>query len=193
MCVFCICRTLKKDIIGLQDHDWAQIVRDRLGVRDQISNESLVKAWQHNFKDLYPLVQALPGAYELCGALRERGIPQCIATSSSAIAVQKKKQVHDKLFAVMEHVTCGDDITKGKPDPEIFELAAKKLGIPPEHCIVFEDSPSGVQAAKRAGMKTIAVPQEGMDLSRYEEYSDLIIHSLEEFEKHASRFGIDIS
>ncbi len=51
----------------------------------------------------------------------------------------------------------GDDVTLKKPDPELFLLAAQRLGLPPARCIVFEDAPSGVEAALRAGAKCVAV------------------------------------
>jgi len=50
-----------------------------------------------------------------------------------------------------------DDVTKSKPDPEVFLKAAKQLGVAPDQCIVFEDSPKGIEAARRAGMKAIGI------------------------------------
>jgi beta-phosphoglucomutase len=50
-----------------------------------------------------------------------------------------------------------EDIQRGKPDPQIFQLAANRLAVAPDHCLVFEDAVAGVQAAKAAGMKCIAV------------------------------------
>jgi beta-phosphoglucomutase-like phosphatase (HAD superfamily) len=50
-----------------------------------------------------------------------------------------------------------EDVTRGKPDPEVFVLGAMKLGIPPERCIVLEDAPVGIQAAKAGGMRAVGV------------------------------------
>ena len=57
----------------------------------------------------------------------------------------------------MDAVSCGLDTTKSKPDPEVFLVAAKKLGIEPEYCMVVEDSDAGIQAAKAGGMTALAV------------------------------------
>ena len=51
----------------------------------------------------------------------------------------------------------GADVTRGKPDPQVFQLAAEKLGVPPRNCVVIEDAPAGIEAAKRAGMKCIGL------------------------------------
>ena len=57
----------------------------------------------------------------------------------------------------MDAVSCGLDTTKSKPDPEVFLVAAKKLGIEPKYCMVVEDSDAGIQAAKAGGMTALAV------------------------------------
>ena len=70
------------------------------------------------------------------------------------------------------------DVIKGKPDPEIFLKTAKKLGVKPEECLVIEDTDKGIIAAKEAGMKCIAIPDEWT--KKYNDYSkaDLIVVSL---------------
>ncbi|MBI3320001.1 MAG: HAD-IA family hydrolase, partial [Candidatus Omnitrophica bacterium] len=52
---------------------------------------------------------------------------------------------------------CAEDVTQGKPDPQVFLLAAQRLGIAPSRCVVVEDAPVGIQAARAAGMRTVAV------------------------------------
>jgi beta-phosphoglucomutase len=54
-------------------------------------------------------------------------------------------------------IASAEDVDRGKPDPQVFQVAAAKLGVPPEHCIVVEDAPAGVQGARRAGMRCIGV------------------------------------
>ena len=67
-----------------------------------------------------------------------------------------------------------DDVHRGKPDPEVFLIAATRLGVAPEHCIVVEDAQAGVEAARSAGMKSIGVNQNCKLLP-----ADVVVRSLE--------------
>lgn len=67
------------------------------------------------------------------------------------------------LFPFFEAIVTAEDVQKGKPDPEVFLLAAQKLGIAPADCLVFEDSDKGIEAAKRAGMAVVAVGEKAPD------------------------------
>jgi len=72
--------------------------------------------------------------------------------------------------------SCGDEIARGKPDPEIYLLAARRLAVDPRDCVAIEDAPNGVQAAKHAGMRCIAVTN---SVARERlEGADLIVTSL---------------
>lgn len=98
----------------------------------------------------------IPGVSEYIHQLKKQGIKIALVTSSlkfkADIALHKMKL--EKVFDV---VITGDDIKNGKPDPECYLLAAEKLCIKPEECVVFEDSFAGIEAGKRAGMKVIAL------------------------------------
>ncbi|TVR85636.1 MAG: beta-phosphoglucomutase [Spirochaetaceae bacterium] len=101
-----------------------------------------------NESDLYP------GAVGFVKKVRELGLKTALASSSkNAQAVL----VALDLEPLFDAVVTGNDITRSKPDPEIFLLAAKKLGMKPEDCVVFEDAESGVEAAHRAGMRAVGV------------------------------------
>jgi len=108
---------------------------------------------------------ALPGADALVRALRAAGHPLAIASSApreNIRAVLEELGLADAFGATAS----GDDIRHGKPDPEIFLLAAERLGVPRRDCIVLEDADVGVLAAKRAGMRAFAItmtrPREGL-------------------------------
>jgi HAD superfamily hydrolase (TIGR01509 family) len=88
--------------------------------------------------------------------LRSRGIPVGVASSSP------RERLHRTLgraglLDAFDVTVAGDEVANGKPAPDMFLLAAAKLGVPPEDCVVIEDSPPGVQAGLAAGMVTIAV------------------------------------
>ena len=63
----------------------------------------------------------------------------------------------------MTHTLCGDEVTKSKPDPDIFLTMARTLGVDPSDCVVFEDAESGIQAAEAAGMRVICVDSSYID------------------------------
>jgi sugar-phosphatase len=73
-------------------------------------------------------------------------------------------------------VVTGDDVTNKKPDPQIYEITAEKLGLPPERCVVIEDAPAGVGAAKAAGMTCVAVT--GSVSAESLQEADLVVDSI---------------
>lgn len=101
-------------------------------------------------------LEALPGARELIEHLHVSGIHLAIG---SATPPENLEMILDdlKLGQYFEVRITGADVMKGKPDPEVFLLAAKGLGIEPAHCVVIEDAAAGVEAANNAGMFSIAV------------------------------------
>lgn len=99
------------------------------------------------------------GVLELLQQLQSWKIPVALATNSPASlmhTVLDKLQIRSYFQAL-----CSIElVTEGKPKPEIYHLAARQLGVPSEHCLVFEDSITGLTAAKAAGMKVVALPAE---------------------------------
>ena len=83
-------------------------------------------------------------------------MPRAVATSASrhdADRLLGRTGLRDRF----EVVVTAEDVRRGKPDPEVYLLAARGLGLPPAHCLVFEDAVVGVQAARSAGMRVIGV------------------------------------
>jgi HAD superfamily hydrolase (TIGR01509 family) len=98
----------------------------------------------------------MPGAVELLTEVRAAGLPHALVTSSEPEIVDV---VLARLGAgAFPVVVCAADVAHAKPDPEIYLLAAAKLGVDPHDCIALEDSPNGVAAAEAAGYLTVAVP-----------------------------------
>lgn len=101
--------------------------------------------------------EVFPGVVELVKDLRARGIRIGLASSSkNAPAVLGILQITELFDVVVD----GTMIIHSKPDPEIFLLAAERLGLPPEVCLVFEDAEAGVEAALRAGMRCVGIGSE---------------------------------
>src|SRR5271170_6782773 len=98
----------------------------------------------------------LPGAREWTHRLAAEGWRQAIASSSPRENIDAVLAVIG-LAAVFQAVVSAEDVTLGKPDPQVFLTAAARLGSAPAQCIVVEDAPAGVEAARRAGMPSIGV------------------------------------
>ena len=96
----------------------------------------------------------LPGVADVLKGLRERGIKIAIGSSSKNAGPILVAIGLDKTF---DAVVDGTHISKSKPDPEVFTLAGKQLGVPPDQCLVVEDADAGVDAGLAAGMPVLAV------------------------------------
>jgi HAD superfamily hydrolase (TIGR01509 family) len=98
-----------------------------------------------------------PGAVALLSWLRARHVPCCVASSTRGSEVRRRLD-QSGLLACFDAICSGDEVARGKPDPELFLLASRRLGIEPEDCLVFEDSEHGAMGALAAGMTAVMVP-----------------------------------
>ena len=117
------------------------------------------------------------GVRETVARLRELGLTLAITSSSvaaSIAAILERLELRDAFALIVD----GSEVVNGKPDPEAYLLTARKLGVAPADCVVFEDSHVGVVAAKRAGMYCVAVrnprAQTRQDLSA----ADVVVESM---------------
>jgi HAD superfamily hydrolase (TIGR01509 family) len=101
-----------------------------------------------------------------------------IGSSSKAELLVKAMDIY-QFSHYFSTIVCGDDVVRGKPEPDIYLKVAEKLNVDPSECIVLEDAPNGVLAGKRAGMKTIAVPNEQTRGLNFPE-PDFMVDSLKE-------------
>jgi pseudouridine 5'-phosphatase len=124
----------------------------------------------------------MPGVGLFLDHLRQRKIPCCIATSSGAEFVQKVFGPHGFLNRFDFILTC-EDVKRGKPFPDVYQLAAKRFPVAATEMLVFEDSPNGLRAAKAAGARCIVVPHAGTPRHLLDG-ADAIVPSLESVELH---------
>jgi beta-phosphoglucomutase-like phosphatase (HAD superfamily) len=97
------------------------------------------------------------GVMDLLEYLAQQSVPCAVATSTMRQkAIGRLERAN--ILRYFRDVSGGDEVTRGKPEPDIYELAAKKLGIAPGRCLAFEDSAPGARAAHRAGMCVIVIP-----------------------------------
>ena len=111
------------------------------------------------------------GAKEFLVYLKEQGIKTAVGSASKNAPVILEKT---GLLPFLDAVACGLDVTKSKPDPQVFLVAANKLDTDPKECMVFEDADAGIEAAKRGGMYAFAV-----GAARYNKNADMSAESLE--------------
>lgn len=160
------------DELGIENFTKADNARQR-GVSRMASLEVVLEKTDRKFSDAEKAMLAekkndmyvkalsglsradvLPGVFEFIEYIRSKGIKAAVGSASkNTPLILEKTELADKFDAV----SCGLDTSKSKPDPEVFLIAAKKLGTPPEECIVIEDSDAGIEAAKAGGMYVLAV------------------------------------
>jgi HAD superfamily hydrolase (TIGR01509 family) len=121
------------------------------------------------FNKLLERIQLMHGAESFVSHLKNLKLPLAIASSSDAPSYKEKTQKFKTFFEQFESIVLGDDpdCLHGKPDPSIFLLAAARLGVKPEDCLVLEDAPNGILAARRAGMQVFAIADPRFDKKLY--------------------------
>jgi HAD superfamily hydrolase (TIGR01509 family) len=102
---------------------------------------------------------AFPGAQKLVCACRSSGLKIALASSADRIKIDANLRTIGLPPELWDAIVTGEDVAQKKPAPDIFLAAARKLGLPPMACTVVEDAINGVQAAKAAGMRCVAVAQ----------------------------------
>jgi len=169
--------SLKGEMMGRPALDAARYLVTALAL--PLSPEAYLHESWAILEDLMPTAGAMPGARALTDALHARGVPQAVATSSPRHLFELKTQAHRAWFARFAAVVLGDDprVERGKPAPDIFLVTAEALGAAPADCVVIEDSPAGVAAARAAGMQVVAVPDSALEAARFAD-ADLVVPSL---------------
>lgn len=114
-------------------------------------------AYKRYVEEAEDLVYVFPEAKDVILKTRGKGMKIAVASAADMVKVRANLECIGVAEDLFDALVTGDDVTRNKPDPEIFQKAAKKLGVDPEDCIVIEDAISGLQAAKKAGMTSIGV------------------------------------
>ncbi len=154
---------LKRHMIGRPAIESARFLVQALDL--PISAQEYLRQRQRRLEKLFREAQPMPGAERFTRTLARLGVRQAVATSSERRLLDCKLSRHRKWFEVFEVLVTGDDprVRRGKPAPDIFLVAARALGAEPGECLVVEDSPAGVAAAKAAGMQAVAMPDPALD------------------------------
>ncbi|XP_030955131.1 (DL)-glycerol-3-phosphatase 2 [Quercus lobata] len=177
--------SLKAKMMGMKAIEAARVFVEETGISDSLTAEDFLVEREAMLQNLFPNSELMPGASRLIKHLHAKGIPICLATGSHRRHFELKTQRHGELFSLMHHVVLGDDpeVKQGKPSPDIFLAASKRFEGGPvdsHKFLVFEDAPSGVNAAKNAGMSVVMVPDPRLD-SSYHATADQVLSSLLDF------------
>lgn len=138
--------------------------KERFQLADSV--EEIKRTWVLMAEDKYCReVPLKPGALEFLRELKKRGILTGISSSNSRELILSVLKAH-RIDSYFSCITTCCEVSEGKPAPDVYLRTAKRLGVLPDECLVFEDVPMGILAGKRAGMKVCAVED---DFSRKQE------------------------
>jgi|SRR5579884_2523158 len=126
-------------------------------------------------------VELLPGARRLVEDLHQAGFAQAIGSSAPPANLELILRITG-IARYFDVIISSEDTQRGKPDPQVFLLAAERVGVVPAQCVVFEDAVAGVQAARAGGMKCVAVRCVGhhSEASLRQAGADLVVDTLEQ-------------
>lgn len=147
--------TFIKDITGTNGNRMCRLIEKYYGVAD--GNEIINECMQRVFDALAVYVPKKPGVDEFLKYLKEKNIKIAVASSSSKEQIIRNLK-NTETYSYFDAIVSGAEVLNGKPAPDIFILAAKRIGCTPENCYVFEDSENGIRAGKAAGCKAIMIP-----------------------------------
>lgn len=184
-----LCRELGSDYLSMPEErrlaSGNRIIDDIREMRAHFgwteSEDELMSRRQKHFDELCanaPLV-LMPGVRETVHGLRDRGFILAITSSavgSSIEAILVRLNLRDAFALIVD----GSEVVDGKPDPAAYLLTARKLGVPPDQCLVLEDSAVGVLAAKRAGMVCVAIPNPRAQLAQDLSAADVIVARIDD-------------
>jgi HAD superfamily hydrolase (TIGR01509 family) len=145
----------QRDMMGMSSVEWSQYMHDVIGLADppeEISAE-VVRRLEAIYRKELPLV---PGAREAVERLAAVW-PLALASSSNRPLIDLVLELSG-LAPHFQVTVSSEEVPRGKPAPDVYLEAARRLGVEPERCAAIEDSESGIRAAKAAGMRVIAIP-----------------------------------
>ena len=165
--------------MGKRDYDSLSVFRDFFSI--DVPVEELITVRQAMVLEDLSMVEANPGLFELLALLERLSIKKAVATSSFP-AFTERILSRFELVPRFDAVVTGGEVRRGKPFPDIFIEAARRISVPPENCLVLEDAQNGVEAAAAASMRVVAIPH---DASRTHDFSKAhrVIASMREIDE----------
>jgi len=146
---------VQRAMMGMSSTEWSRYLHDSAGVADepQAINDDVVRRMLSVYREHLPL---LPGAAEAVRRLAAR-LPLGLASSSNRALIDTVLEVSG-LTPFFAATVSSEEVARGKPAPDVYLEAARRLGVDPTRCAAVEDSHGGIRSAKAAGMRVIAIP-----------------------------------
>ncbi|WP_165222537.1 HAD family hydrolase [Aquisphaera insulae] len=145
-------------MIGRRSAEVGHLLKTMSGLEE--SEDELLADVRRRFNDeVDTAVHPTPGLIALLDRLRRAGLPLAVATSSGRPYANRLLEGHH-LADRFRFILAAEDVTQGKPDPEIYAKAVRRFGVPAASVMVLEDSPAGVAAARAAGTFVVGIPHE---------------------------------
>jgi len=167
-----------RDFRGIFGRHNTDIISSLWKVSDPDHIEKMALRKEELFREAARTLKPLPGVIELVHALDEAGWKQAIGSSAPLENVSLLLSVMS-LDRYMQAIASGEDVQEGKPNPEVFLLAFKRLGVPPRDGVVIEDAPAGVKAALAAGSSCLAVTTTQTEQTLREAGAHQVVSTLE--------------
>jgi HAD superfamily hydrolase (TIGR01509 family) len=144
-----------RDMMGMSSREWSSYMASQLGVpgTPEEINAAVVERMLARYGEAPPFI---PGSVDAVRAIGER-LPVAIASSSNRELIDVVLRVSG-LDQVVRVAVSSEEVARGKPAPDVYLEAARRLGVAPERCDAVEDSHNGIRSAKAAGMRVIAIP-----------------------------------
>lgn len=143
--------------IGVKEN-WSLLL-SKYRIKTKKTTEELARETQDNYLKLLDQVNFVKGFEEFVRELKDSGIRVALAPSNAWWIVDEVSDAFN-IRDYFEVITTGEEALYKKPDPDLFLITAEKLGVDPKECLVIEDSRAGIDAAQRAGMKTIGIARD---------------------------------
>lgn len=178
-------------LMGRSGFEAAPWIKEKYNMPD--THQEIIDKIDDALRTLLPKAKLFPGAQPLVTFFKGKHLPLSLATGSNRTNFGTRTQPHQEFFNQFDFHTCGDEVSAGKPSPEIFLTSMKKMGFEnPENVLVFEDSPAGVKCANNAGMPVVMVPDHALPLEemlgQFDAHPTIILKDLRDFTEEMFKY-----
>jgi HAD superfamily hydrolase (TIGR01509 family) len=146
---------VQRAMMGMSSPEWSRYLHEQAGVPDPPAaiNDEVLRLMLDAYREHLPLIEGAVDAVRRVAAVW----PVAVASSSNRALIDTVLQVSG-LSEIFRATVSSEEVARGKPAPDVYLEAARRLGVEPRKCAAVEDSHSGIRAAKAAGMRVVAIP-----------------------------------